>query len=70
MVLTALDASTTAGVSAAAIGLLALGRGRLAGTAPLVPLTALLTDEEPPPVPVRLSPFGEQLVRRLKGVPE
>lgn len=70
MVLTALDASTTAGVSAAAIGLLALGRGRLAGTAPLVPLTALLTDEEQPPVPVRLSPFGEQLIRRLKGVPE
>jgi branched-chain amino acid transport system permease protein len=70
MVLTALDASTTAGVSAAAIGLLALGRGRLAGTAPLAPLTALLTDEEQPPVPVRLSPFGEQLVRRLKGVPE
>jgi branched-subunit amino acid ABC-type transport system permease component len=67
MVLTALDASTTAGVSAAAIGLLALVRGRLAGAAPLA---ALVADEPPPASAVRLSPFGEQLVKRLKGVPE
>ncbi|MFC1401270.1 MULTISPECIES: ABC transporter permease subunit [Streptacidiphilus] len=71
MVLTVLDASTTAGVSAAAIGLLALVRGRLVhgrragtggSTAPVPP--------EQPPLPVRLSPFGERLVQRLKGVPE
>ncbi|TDU03479.1 branched-chain amino acid transport system permease protein [Streptomyces sp. 846.5] len=68
MVLTALDASTTAGVSAAAIGLLALLRGRIAGAAPLA---AVLTGEEQLPAPaVRLSPFGEQLVKRLRGVPE
>ena len=73
MVLTALDASTTAGVSAAAIGLLALVRGRFAGSA-MAPVSATpatpAADGEPPPLPVRLSPFGEQLVQRLKGVPE
>ena len=76
IVLTALDASTTAGVSAAAIGLLALVRGRFAGsalaTAPAPPATPATpaADGEPPPLPVRLSPFGERLVQRLKGVPE
>ena len=70
MVLTALDASTTAGVSAAAIGLLALLRGRFAGVAGSARPTAPPVDREQQPLPVRLSPFGEQLVQRLKGVPE
>ncbi len=85
MVLTVLDAATIAGVSAAAIGVLALLRGRLTRPAAPAALAVRVAEREGcgadgsghggaardrPLPPVRLSPLGEQLVKRLKGVPE
>ena len=62
MALTALDAATSAGVSAAAIGVLALLRGGFVFTLPRG------KDSEEASVPVvRLSPLGLRLARQIAG---
>ncbi|MHA6763725.1 branched-chain amino acid ABC transporter permease [Streptacidiphilus sp. PAMC 29251] len=67
MALTALDAATSAGVSAAAIGVLALLRGwSPRGWSALLSPAPPPTEASPAP-PVRLSPLGRRLARQLAG---
>ena len=71
MALTALDAATSTGVSAAAIGLLAVLRGQYRrDLTTWFAALRLAPEPAPPPLPpARLSPLGRRLARRIAGAP-